>query len=157
MSSKVSRLAALFVAGSGLVLAIPACGTKIAECNKFVEEANKGQDAFSKLDMHKEDSLQSTLTEVDASNSRLAEMKFQDGKLSELQAGYVKALKAVTEKMGKVDEILKAVQDAKNKGDETALTAKKAEFEALTPEVDKAVKDSRTSIDDLNTYCTGSK
>jgi hypothetical protein len=135
--------------------ALPACSNKIAECNQFIDEANKGQTAFSKLDKDKEDALKSTITEVEASNKKLDEMKFTDAKLNELKANYITKHKAVLDIMSKTDDAAKAVKDATDKGDNAAVQSKVDELEKLKDQIDGAIKDASKSIDDLNAYCSG--
>ena len=156
MSNTIKRIGALLVvAAVPAFAALPACSNKIAECNQFIDEANKGQTAFSKLDKDKEDALKSTITEVEASNKKLEDMKFTDAKLNELKTNYIAKHKAVLDIMSKTDESAKAVKDATDKGDAAAAQAKVDELNKLKDQIDGAIKDASKSIDDLNAYCSG--
>jgi DNA repair ATPase RecN len=133
-----------------LLLASPsACATRASECSAFIEEANRGQEALSKLDRKDESSLNATSARVQASNQRLQAIKFRDRKLSELQGRYIHALDELLEKLKKADERLRA---AETTGMDTAWPIL-TDWATQKKDFDQAADESSKTIDELNDYC----
>jgi hypothetical protein len=131
---------------SALVLCfiLAACGkNKVAQCNEFIDEANKSQSAFVAIEaaVLNPATMKTRTTQIDGSVTKLKALKLSDPKLAGFRDQYATGLtnfgKAATDlaTLGKddknVDKHNKIVDDLNKLGDaETKL------------------------IDDINSYCS---
>jgi hypothetical protein len=135
-------------------VATSACGqSKVTQCNAMIEEANKGQTAFEKVDFDKPALVKASLEKVKASNTSLEAVKLEDEKLKTLRTQYVKTHTDAADVMGRLAGLAEKIE----KADEATSTKLEAESVKVQKELEVVEKASSKVIDDLNTYCTGSK
>jgi hypothetical protein len=131
-----------------------ACGlSKSAQCNALVDEGNKGQAAFDKVDFDKPALAKAAIDKVKTSNSALEALKLEDEKLKTLRGQYVKTLADSADAVGRMLALAEKVEKAAP----SEANALEAELAKVHAEFESADKGSAKVIADLNTYCTGSK
>jgi hypothetical protein len=131
-----------------------ACGqSKSTQCSALVDEGNKGQSAFEKVDFDKPAVAQAAVDKIKASNTAMEALKLEDEKLKMLRSQYVKTLGDSADAVGR----MVILQQKAEKAAPAEGAALEAELGKARAEFDSAEKGSIKVIAELNTYCTGSK
>jgi hypothetical protein len=123
------------------------CGkSKIAQCNAFIDEANKSQNAFNDIDnaIDKPAVLKQKMAQIEAATTKVQAVQLEDPKLKDLQKRYGEGLRGFTAALTNVSTL---AQDPK----------KLALLEKAAKDLDKLGEQESKLIDEINTYCSGGK
>jgi len=133
---------------------MPACGlSKVEQCNSFVDRATQSQKVINGLKLESEDvaELEKGAAAIEAEAKAFESLQLKDEKLVGFRAAYGATLGS----LGKIMRDLATLQkDAKDPAKAAAL---EAQTKAIDAEADKVEKQESDVVDQVNTYCTGSK
>lgn len=128
-----------------IALLCAGCGkSKIDQCNAFIEEGNKSQNAFVAIEaaMLNPDSFKKRTDQIEASVKTLKAIELPDAKLAEMRNRYVEGLQGFSTSLTKVMEMSKD-------------PAKAADADKLEKELDAIGDKESKLIDEINAYCGG--
>ncbi len=132
----MTRIAVVVVLG----LALTGCKDKVQQCNAFINEGNKAQEALGSGDDVKPETFKTAAGQIDESVKRLEGLKLDDQKLGEFRGRYVDGLKTYSKALVQLSEVAKD-------------PSKAAEAEKIGKEVDAVGDKEKKLIDEINTYC----
>jgi hypothetical protein len=123
------------------------CGkSKIAQCNAFIDEANKSQNAFNDIDsaIDKPAVLEQKMGQIEAATAKVGAVQLVDPRLLDMQKRYVQGLRGFSTALASISTL---AQDPK----------KLAQLEKAGKDLDKLGEQESKLIDEINTYCSGGK
>lgn len=139
---------------AALALPLLACGkSKVAQCNAFVDAAHGAQTVINDLNLESEDpsAIEAEAAKIDAEAKKLESLELKDEKLAGYRNDYATALTKLANNVRDLGKLQKDAQDpAKADTLMAQLTKLQADGKAIEAEEAKIV-------DEVNTYCTGSK
>lgn len=128
-----------------IALLCSGCGkSKIDQCNAFIDEGNKSQNAFVAIEaaMLNAESFKKRTDQIDASIKALKAVELPDTKLAGMRDQYVEGLQGFSTTLAKV------VAMAKD-------PSKEADVDKLEKDIETISDKESKLIDEINAYCGG--
>ena len=128
-----------------IALLCSGCGkSKIDQCNAFIDEGNKSQNAFVAIEaaMLNAESFKKRTDQIDASMKALKAVELPDAKLAGMRDKYVEGLQGFSTTLAKL------VAMAKD-------PSKEADVDKLEKEIETISDKESKLIDEINAYCGG--
>ncbi len=132
----MNRARTLFLVA--ILASLSACKSKADQCNAFVEEAGKSQEALG--DNVKPDAFKAAAAKIDESAKRLDALKIDDKQLTGFRTRYVEGIVLTSKAL---------VQFADSVND----PAKQADAEKAKKDLDAVEQREKKLIDEINAYC----